>query len=79
MADSTNQGSSLSNQHLLTADNMQLFCALYLPMKLLMEYGKSLYKTTDKARLKDYTLRNVRQQVRKEQGGDAPAGGPQPG
>jgi hypothetical protein len=33
--------------------------------------GVSLYKTNDNTKLKDYTLRNVRQQVRKEQGGGA--------
>lgn len=68
VADSTAQGSSLSDQRLLTADNAKLFRALYQPMKQLMDDGKSLYKTTDKARLKDYTLRKVLQQVRKEQG-----------
>ncbi|UOQ97318.1 hypothetical protein MUN81_19020 [Hymenobacter sp. 5317J-9] len=79
VADSTAQGSSLSDQRLLTADNVQVFRALYKPMKQLMDDGKSLYKTSDKAKLKDYTLRNVRQQVRKEKGGDAPTGSPQPG
>ncbi|MFD2718142.1 hypothetical protein ACFST9_05415 [Hymenobacter monticola] len=68
VADSTAQGSSLSDQRLLTADNVKLFRALYKLMKQLMDDGKSLYKTSDKARLKDYTLRNLRQQVRKEQG-----------
>ena len=34
--------------------------------------GKSLYKSFDKAKLKDYTLRKVLQQVRKEQGGTPP-------
>ena len=68
VADSTAQGGALSTQRLLTADNVQLFRALYQPMKQLMDDGKSLYKTSDKARLKDYTLRNLRQQVRKEQG-----------
>ncbi|GAA4040833.1 hypothetical protein GCM10022409_28530 [Hymenobacter glaciei] len=71
VADSTAQGSSLSDQRLLTADNVQLFRALYAPMKQLLDDGKSLYKTADKTKLKDYTLRNVRQQVRKEQGGGA--------
>ena len=72
VADSTAQGSSLSDQRLLTADNVQLFRALYAPMKQLLDDGKSLYKTSDKTKLKDYTLRNVRQQVRKEQGGVVP-------
>ena len=74
MADSTAQGSSLSTQRLLTAANVQLFHALYQPIKQLMDDGKSLYKTTNKTKLKDYTLRDIRQQVRKEQGegGDAP-------
>ena len=72
VADSTAQGSSLSDQRLLTADNVQLFRALYKPMKQLLDDGKSLYKTSDKTKLKDYTLRNVRQQVRKEQGGVVP-------
>jgi hypothetical protein len=74
--DNTAQGSSLSDQRLLTAANVKLFRALYKPMKQLMDDGKSLYKTSDKARLKDYTLRNLRQQVRKEQGegGEAPGG-----
>jgi hypothetical protein len=76
VADTTAQGSSLSDQRLLTADNVKLFRALYKLMKQLMDDGKSLYKTSDKARLKDYTLRNLRQQVRKEQGegGEAPGG-----
>ncbi|WP_277881569.1 hypothetical protein [Hymenobacter cyanobacteriorum] len=34
--------------------------------------GKSLYKTSDKTKLKDYPLRNVRQQVRKKQGDAVP-------
>ncbi|MBH8568056.1 hypothetical protein KB206_04125 [Microvirga sp. STS02] len=38
-------------------------------MKQLMADGKNL-QTADKVKLQDYTLRNVRQQVRKEQGGD---------
>jgi hypothetical protein len=42
--------------------------ALYQSMKHLWEDGKSLYKTSNKTKLKDYTLRNIRQQVRKEQG-----------
>ena len=69
VADSTAQGSGLSNQRLLTADNVKLFRALYKPMKHLLDDGKSLYKTSNKPKLKDYTLRNVRQQVRREQGG----------
>ena len=76
VANSTAQGSSLSDQRLLTADNVQLFRALYRPMKHLLDDGKSLYKTSDKTKLKDYTLRNVRQQVRKEPGG---GGGPDAG
>ena len=75
VADSTAQGSSLSDQRLLTADNVLLFRAPYKPMKQLLDDGKSLYKTADKVRLKDYTLRNVRQQVRKEQGGTPPDAG----
>ena len=78
VADSTAQGGALSDQRLLTADNVQLFRALYKPMKQLLDDGKSLYKTADKTKLKDSTLRNVRQQVRREQGGDASADGPQP-
>ncbi|MDO7846500.1 hypothetical protein Q5H92_09040 [Hymenobacter sp. M29] len=69
VADNTAQGSSLSDQRLLMAANVQLFRALYKPMKQLMDDGKSLYKGSDKTKLKDYTLRNVRQQVRQEQGG----------
>jgi len=76
--DGTAQGSSLSNQRLLTAANVQLFRALYAPMKHLFDDGKSLYKTADKTKLKDYTLRNVRQQVRKEQGGTPAVVTPQP-
>ncbi len=74
----TTQGSALSDQRLLTADNVKLFRALYAPMKELLDDGKSLYKTTDKTRLKDYTLRKVLQQVRKEQAGATPAAA-QPG
>ena len=71
--DSTAQGSSLSEQRLLTADNVQLFRALYAPMKELLADGKSLYKTSDKTKLKDYTLRKVLQQVRKTQAATPPA------
>ena len=67
VADSTAQGSALSDQRLLTADNVKLFRALYAPMKHLMDDGKSLYKTADKVKLQDYTLRKVLQQVRREQ------------
>ncbi|MDQ2794116.1 MAG: hypothetical protein M3Y12_08925 [Bacteroidota bacterium] len=68
VADSTAQGSSLSDQRLLTAGNVQLFRALFAPMKHLLDDGKSLYKTADKVKLQDYTLRKVLQQVRREQG-----------
>ena len=74
--DSTAQGSSLSDQRLLTADNVKLFRALYAPMKELMDDGKSIYKTSDSAKLKDYTLRKVLQQVHKEQAGTPPAAKP---
>ena len=73
VADSTAQGSALSDQRLLTADNVKLFRALYAPMKELLDDGKSLYKTSNPAKLKDYTLRKVLQQVRKAQGDVAPA------
>jgi hypothetical protein len=53
---------------LLTATNVQPFCALYAPMEELMADGKSRYKTTNKVKLQDYTLRKVLQQVRREQG-----------
>jgi hypothetical protein len=71
VTDSTAQGSALSDQRLLTADNVKLFRALYAPLKHLMDDGKSLYKTADKVKLQDYTLRKVLQQVRREQGGGA--------
>ena len=67
VADSTAQGSALSDQRLLTADNVKLFRALYAPMKELMDDGKSIYQTDNKTKNKDYTLRKVLQQVRKEQ------------
>ena len=74
VADGTAQGSALSDQRLLTADNVKLFRALYAPMKHLLDDGKSLYKTADKTRLQDYTLRKILQQVRREQAaaGNAP-------
>ncbi|GAA3982021.1 hypothetical protein [Hymenobacter antarcticus] len=71
--DSTAQGSDLSDQRLLTADNAQLFRALYAPLKHLFDDGKSLYKTADKVKLQDYTLRKVLQQVRREQSAPANA------
>ena len=74
--DSTAQGSDLSDQRLLTADNAQLFRALYAPLKHLLDDGKSLYKTSDKIKLQDYTLRKILQQVSREQtGGPAAAKG----
>ena len=42
-------------------------------MKQLLDDGKSLYKTADKVKLQDYTLRKVLQHVRREQGGDTAA------
>ncbi|WP_046246095.1 hypothetical protein [Hymenobacter terrenus] len=48
---------------------MQLFRALYAPLKHLIDDGKSLYKTADKIKLQDYTLGKILQQVRREQGG----------
>ncbi|MDO7877263.1 hypothetical protein Q5H93_21135 [Hymenobacter sp. ASUV-10] len=65
--DRTTQGSSLSDQRLLTADNVKLFTTLYGFIKELLEDGKSLYKDGGDAKLKDYTLRKVLQQVRREQ------------
>lgn len=73
VADNTAQGGALSDQRLLTAGNVQLFRALYKPMKQLLDDGKSLYKTSDKTKLKDYTLRKVLQLVRRQQSGDAAA------
>ena len=67
VADTTAQGGSLSDQRLLTAGNVKRFRALYAPMKQLMDDGKSLYKASDPTRLKDYTLRKILQQVRREQ------------
>jgi molybdopterin converting factor small subunit len=69
--DSTAQGSALSDQRLLTADNVKLFRTLYTPMKELMDDGKSIYKTADKVKLQDYTLRKVLQQVHRQQGPSA--------
>jgi hypothetical protein len=66
--DSTTQGSDLSDQRLLTADNAKLFRALYAPLKHLLDDGKSIYKTADKVKLQDYTLRKVLQQVHRQQG-----------
>ena len=42
----------------------------HLPKKHLLDDGKSLYKTADKVKLQEYTLRKVLQQVRREHGGD---------
>jgi len=67
VADRTTQGSSLSDQRLLTADNVKLFTALYGFLKQLLADGKSLYKDGGDPKLKDYTLRKVLQQVRREQ------------
>ena len=67
VADSTTSGSSLSDQRLLTADNVKLFTALYGFLKQLLADGKSLYKDSGDPKLKDYTLRKVLQQVRREQ------------
>ncbi len=67
VADSTDQGSTLSDQRLLTAANAQLFRALYAPLKLLLEDGKSLYQTDNKTKAQDYTLRKILQQVRRAQ------------
>ena len=69
VTDTTSLGSSLSNQRLLTADNVKLYRALFTPMKELLDDGKSLYKTADPTKLKDYTLRKILQQVRREQAG----------
>lgn len=67
ITDRTTQGSSLSDQRLLTADNVKLFTALYGFIKQLLDDGKSLYKDGGDPKLKDYTLRKVLQQVRREQ------------
>jgi hypothetical protein len=67
--DSAAQGSGLSDQRLLTADNAKLFRALYAPIKHLLADGKSIYQTSDRTKVKDYTLRKILQQVRREQGG----------
>lgn len=65
--DRTAQGSALSDQRLLTADNVKVFIALYNFLKELLDDGKSLYKDGPDPKLKDYTLRKVLQQVRREQ------------
>jgi hypothetical protein len=65
VADSTTQGSSLSNQRLLTAANVAIFRALYAPMQELMADGKSLYQGINPTKLKDYTLARLLKQVRR--------------
>jgi hypothetical protein len=67
ITDRTTQGSALSDQRLLTADNVKLFRTLYGFLKELLDDGKSLYQDGPDPKLKDYTLRKVLQQVRREQ------------
>ena len=70
IADETAQGSALSDQRLLTVENVELFGALYKLGKEVLDDGKSLYKDGPSPKLKDYTLRKVLQQVRREQHGN---------
>ncbi len=73
MADATAQGSSFSNQRVLTAENAATLNALYDQMVALLADGKALYKSSDKARLKDYTLDQLLKRVRREQADPAEA------
>jgi hypothetical protein len=65
--DHTARGSALSDQRLLTADNVKLFTTLYAFIQELLKDGKSLYQDGPDPKLKDYTLSKVLQQVRREQ------------
>jgi len=66
VTDSTAQGTSFSNQRVLTADNAATLNALYDQMVALLADGKALYKSSDKARLKDYTLDQLLKRVRRD-------------
>lgn len=59
MASSTSHGTNVSTQRQLTQVNVETVNKLEELMQHLFDDDKSLYERSDKARLKDYTYRQL--------------------
>ena len=70
VASSTSHGTNASTQRQLTHANVETVNKLEELMQHLFDDGKSLYERSDKARLKDYTYRQLLKQVRRTQPAD---------
>ncbi|MBG8553300.1 hypothetical protein [Hymenobacter guriensis] len=66
MADSAAQDATQTSNQRITAANITVLNQLYALMRELMQDGKSLYRGTDKAKLKSYTLRQLLKRVRQQ-------------
>ena len=71
VASSTSHGTNASTQRQLTQANVETINTLEMLMQHLFDDGKSLYERSDKARLKDYTYKQLLKQVRRAQPGGA--------
>ena len=63
----TGHGTSMSTQRQLTQDNTVAVRALSEPMQNLLADGKALYARTNKAKLADYTYKQLLKRVRQTQ------------
>ena len=62
--DTTDRGSSVSTQKGLTEANIKTLNTLWAMMKHLLNDGKDLYRTSDKPKLDDYTVKQLLKKVR---------------
>lgn len=62
--DTTDHGANTSTQKILTQDNIAVLNALNALMQHLLADGKALYRTSNKAKLADYTYRQLLKRVR---------------
>ncbi|WP_046244194.1 hypothetical protein [Hymenobacter terrenus] len=73
VTNTTTQGAGTSTQKSLTQENIKVLNALYAFMQLVLADGKALYRTSDKAKLADYTFKQLLKRVRRDRQGDTAA------
>lgn len=73
VAITTDHGTYTSTQHSLTQDNITVLNTLNSFMQSLFADGKDLYRTSNRAKLADYTYRQLLKRLRREQPAGAPA------
>lgn len=75
VATTTDHGAHASTQRSLAQDNIAVLNTLNGFMQSLFADGKDLYRTSNKAKLADYTYRQLLKRLRREQPAPAPAAG----